>query len=206
LGVLSILPDGLSDAELVQSNLPIDDILGCKVALIRTSLAYTNEQKQLKALVPVREYVQRIRPPGDHLVQPLLKHFQNLLEFYMDTHGTQSASSMVTRISSNLANIQNILQHGLKLGHQDLRNSIYCACHLNYFSNRIGHGLLPLMVQIHNMFPQLRDHQLEMFFIAELLDSHQYYPISNPETLVAHCLKHFEKISDTDLKCMLPDC
>ncbi|KAJ7908360.1 hypothetical protein B0H13DRAFT_1878712 [Mycena leptocephala] len=57
LSLLSMLPDGLSDAELVQSNLPIGDILGCKVALIRTSLVYTDEQKRLKVLVSIREYV-----------------------------------------------------------------------------------------------------------------------------------------------------
>ncbi|KAJ7849917.1 hypothetical protein B0H13DRAFT_1563276, partial [Mycena leptocephala] len=78
LSLLSMLPDGLSDVELVQSKLPIDNILGCKAALIRTTLAYSNEHKLLKALVPIREYMQKIQPPGDHLIQPLLKHFQEL--------------------------------------------------------------------------------------------------------------------------------
>ncbi|KAJ7912280.1 P-loop containing nucleoside triphosphate hydrolase protein, partial [Mycena leptocephala] len=78
LSLLSMLPDGLSDAELVQSNLPVDNILGCKAALIRTSLAYSNEQKRLKALVPIREYVKKTQPPGNHLIRPLLKHFQEL--------------------------------------------------------------------------------------------------------------------------------
>ncbi|KAJ7907793.1 P-loop containing nucleoside triphosphate hydrolase protein, partial [Mycena leptocephala] len=75
LSLLSMLPDGLSDVELVQSKLPIDNILSCKAALICTSLAYSDEHKQLKVLVPIREYVQKIQPPGDHLIQPLLKHF-----------------------------------------------------------------------------------------------------------------------------------
>jgi hypothetical protein len=34
LSLLSMLPDGLSDAELVQAELPIDNILGCRAALI----------------------------------------------------------------------------------------------------------------------------------------------------------------------------
>ncbi|KAJ7817014.1 P-loop containing nucleoside triphosphate hydrolase protein, partial [Mycena leptocephala] len=75
LSLLSMLPDGLSDVELVQSKLPIDNILGCKAALIGTTLAYNDEHKRLKALVPIREYMQKIQPPGDHLIQPLLKHF-----------------------------------------------------------------------------------------------------------------------------------
>ncbi|KAJ7921542.1 P-loop containing nucleoside triphosphate hydrolase protein, partial [Mycena leptocephala] len=75
LSLLSMLPDGLSDVELVQSKLPLDNILGCKVALIRTSLAYSDEHKRLKALIPIREYMRKIQPPGDHLIQPLRKHF-----------------------------------------------------------------------------------------------------------------------------------
>ncbi|KAJ7837936.1 hypothetical protein B0H13DRAFT_1912243 [Mycena leptocephala] len=76
LSLLSMLLDGLSDAELVQSKLPLDNTLDC-TALIRTSLAYSNEHKQLKALVPIREYMQKIQPPVDHLIQPLLKYFQD---------------------------------------------------------------------------------------------------------------------------------
>ncbi|KAJ7872906.1 P-loop containing nucleoside triphosphate hydrolase protein, partial [Mycena leptocephala] len=80
LSLLSMLPDGLSDTELVQAKLPIDNILGCKAALIRTTLAYSDGNKRLKALVPIREYMQKVEPPGFHLVQPLLKHFKELLE------------------------------------------------------------------------------------------------------------------------------
>jgi hypothetical protein len=35
LSLLSMLPDGLPDIELVQSKLPIDNIMGCKAALTR---------------------------------------------------------------------------------------------------------------------------------------------------------------------------
>ncbi|KAJ7909315.1 P-loop containing nucleoside triphosphate hydrolase protein, partial [Mycena leptocephala] len=116
LSLLSMLPNGLSDAELVQSNLPISDILGCKAALIRTSLAYSDAHKHLKVLIPIREYMQKSQPPGNHLIRPLLKHFKELLEFYRDYGGTQSSLATVARISSNLANIQNILQNGLQQG------------------------------------------------------------------------------------------
>ncbi|KAJ7820032.1 P-loop containing nucleoside triphosphate hydrolase protein [Mycena leptocephala] len=85
LSLLSMLPDGLSDVELVQSKLPIDNILSCKAALVGTTLAYSDEQKQLKALVPIREYMQKIQPPGDHLIQPLHKHFRNYLSSSWNT-------------------------------------------------------------------------------------------------------------------------
>jgi hypothetical protein len=70
---LSILPDGLSDADLIQSKLLLNNILGCKATLIGTSLAYRDQQKRLKVLVPIREYMHKSRPPGNHLIQPLLK-------------------------------------------------------------------------------------------------------------------------------------
>ncbi|KAJ7922750.1 hypothetical protein B0H13DRAFT_1462938, partial [Mycena leptocephala] len=114
LSLLSILPDGLSDVELVQSKFPIGNILGCKAALICTTLAYSDEDKRLKALVPIREYMQKIQPPGDHLIRPLHKHFQELLEFFMEYCGTQSSSSTVARVSSNYSNIQNVLQNRLQ--------------------------------------------------------------------------------------------
>ncbi|KAJ7611967.1 P-loop containing nucleoside triphosphate hydrolase protein, partial [Mycena polygramma] len=116
LGLLSLLPDGLSDVELVQSKLPLDNILGCKAALIGTSLAYTDSHKRLKALVPIREYMQKIQPPKDDLIQTLRRYFQELLELYKEHHGTASSSGIVARISSNLTNIQNVVQMGLDRG------------------------------------------------------------------------------------------
>ncbi|KAJ6480997.1 hypothetical protein C8R45DRAFT_752237, partial [Mycena sanguinolenta] len=63
LSLLSILPNGLSDSELVQSRLPISDILTCKAALLATSLADQNKSRRILTLVPVREYIQQFLPP-----------------------------------------------------------------------------------------------------------------------------------------------
>jgi hypothetical protein len=199
-----MLPDGLSDVELVQSKLPIDNILGCKAALIQTSLAYSDEHKRLKALVPIREYMQKIQPPGDHLIQSLLKHFQELLAFYVEYTGKQLGSSTVVRISSNYSNIQNVLQNGLQQGHPDLVNSIYCACYLNTFGRVMGQGAISLIQHIHNVLPHPRDHCLEAYFILECFNS-RIYSISNLETLASDALEHFKEFDDPDLKCMLPD-
>jgi tetratricopeptide (TPR) repeat protein len=205
LSLLSMLPDGLSDVELVQSKLPIDNILGCRAALICTALAYSNEHKQLKVLAPIREYMQKIQPPGDHLIQPLLKHFQELLELYVGYHGTQSGSSTVVRISSNYSNIQNVLQNGLQQGHPDLVNSIYCTCYLNRFSRHIGQGSTSLLQQIQNILPHPCDHHLEAYFITECLDSWGLFQILNADTLLSEALESLKKFNDPDIKCMLPD-
>ncbi|KAJ7451190.1 P-loop containing nucleoside triphosphate hydrolase protein, partial [Mycena galericulata] len=78
LSLLSILPDGLSDAELQQSQLPIRDVLACKAALLGTSLAFINDKSQLKSLVPIREHMQYFHPVASSLVQPLQEHFHKL--------------------------------------------------------------------------------------------------------------------------------
>jgi hypothetical protein len=198
-----MLPDGLSDVELVQSKLPIDNILGCKAALIGTSLAFSDEHKRLKVLVPIREYMQKIQPPEDHLIQPLLKHFQELLEFYMEYLGNQSHSSIVARVLSNYSNIQNVLQNGLHQGHPDLVNSIYCTCYVNSFSQRMGQGPISLLHQIQNIFPHPCDHRLEAYVIIEWLNPWNLLSIPNLDTLVSDALEHFKKFDDPDLKCML---
>ncbi|KAJ7922710.1 P-loop containing nucleoside triphosphate hydrolase protein [Mycena leptocephala] len=187
----------LANVELVQSKLPIDNILGCRAALIRTALAYSDEHKRLKALVPIREYMQKIQPPSDHLIRPLHKHFQELLEFFMEYRGTQSSSSTVARVSSNYSNIQNVLQNGLQQGHPDLVNSIYCACYLNRFSEVMGQGATSFIQQIRNVLPQPPDHRLEAYFIMECCNSWMY-SISNAES---DALEHFKEFDDPDLKC-----
>jgi hypothetical protein len=207
LSLLSMLPDGLSDVELVQSKLPIDNLLCCKAALVGTTLAYSNEHKRLKALVPIREYMQKIQPPGDHRIQPLLKHFQDLLEFYMEHRGNHLSSTTVARVSSNYSNIQNVLQNGLQQGHPDLVNSIYCACYLNRFNRAMGQGAISLIQHIHDhvLLPHPCDHLLKASFIIEQVNSWTFHSISNPDPLLSNALEHFKEFDDPDLKCMPSD-
>ncbi|KAJ7857885.1 hypothetical protein B0H13DRAFT_1727348 [Mycena leptocephala] len=198
LSLLSMLPDGLTDVELVQANLPIENILGCKAALIRTTLAYSDENKQLKALVPIWEYMQKIKPPGN---QPVLKHFQGLLEFWKEYHGTLSSSSTVARLSSNYSNIQSVLRNGAEQGHPDLINIIYCACDLNFFSQITGRGPISFIGQVHSIIRDPCSHHLEACLITELLNSWYHHLISNEETLVSQALEHFKHFDDPHLKC-----
>ncbi|KAJ7620705.1 hypothetical protein DFH06DRAFT_63706 [Mycena polygramma] len=200
LSLLSMLPNGLSDVELVQSKLLIDNVLGCKAVLIRTSLAYVDSQKRLKALVPIREYMQKIQPPGDDLVRPLRKYFQELLELDKEYGGTASASSTVARILPNLANIENILQKGLRQDHPDLVDSIYCTCYLSRFSRRAGQGVVPLMRRIPDVFPLPCNYRLEAYFAIEYLDSWQQYHPRDLEANVSNGLKMVEQCKDSDLK------
>jgi hypothetical protein len=153
--------------------------------------------------MPIREYVYRIHPPADHLIRPLLQHFQGLLELYIKFQGTQSSSAIVTRTSSNYANIQNVILNGLQPGHPDLVKSIYCCCQLSSFSRYTGRGKSPFIDQIPSLLPQLYNDQLEAYFITELFGARVYHHIPNPETLIHQALEHFDKFDDADLKCKL---
>ncbi|KAJ7867187.1 hypothetical protein B0H14DRAFT_3132919 [Mycena olivaceomarginata] len=188
LSLLAMLTDGLTDVDFIQSKLPLENILKCKTTLKSTALAYSDEHKRLKVLMPIRQYLQQYQPPGDHLVQSLFKYFQEMLKFYTDYMGTQSSSSTIPQIKSNLTNIQNVLQWGLKQKQPTLSNSIYCVQTF-------------LMGQIQDLLPQLNDCQLKAYFLIESISLWKYYPISDPEALASQVVELFKDFDDPNLKC-----
>ncbi|KAJ6489695.1 P-loop containing nucleoside triphosphate hydrolase protein [Mycena vulgaris] len=185
--LLSMLPDGLSDIELVQSKLPVGGILSCKAALLSTSLAYSDDQRRFKVLVPIREYMAKSYPPMDPLVQALHNYFHQLLEFWSKYSGTVSASEMTIKINSNFSNIQSLLLN--RFQHQNLTavDTIYCIIHLNPFSRFTGHGQTPLMDHIAHTQPL--PSELEVLLITEIFSSWHHYPVLNPEALVDRAIK-----------------
>jgi hypothetical protein len=82
LSILSLLPDGLADADLVQAKLPIPDILACKATLIQTALAFVGLDQHLKVLAPIREHICNIYPPANALKLKLREHFHQLLDLW----------------------------------------------------------------------------------------------------------------------------
>ncbi|KAJ6473011.1 P-loop containing nucleoside triphosphate hydrolase protein, partial [Mycena sanguinolenta] len=113
LRLLSILPDGLSDAELIQSSLGIPQILACKSVLLSTSLAYLDAKKRLKSLVPIREYLQHFHPVAPSIVQLLQRFFHSLLNTYMKYQGSSQFTNIMRDITLNLGNIHQILSRAL---------------------------------------------------------------------------------------------
>ncbi|KAJ7754772.1 hypothetical protein B0H16DRAFT_737360 [Mycena metata] len=124
LCLLSILPDGLSDAELTQSNLPIGNIQACKSVLIATSLAYKDTKSRLRSLVPIREHIQQFSPPSETLVQAIRKSFHYLLARYQKHSGGVHLGAILPQITANLANLEEVLQRGLHPGSPDLSETI----------------------------------------------------------------------------------
>jgi hypothetical protein len=201
LSFLSILPDGLSDAELRQSQLPLNNILACKATLLSTSLAYVDDQRRLKALIPICEYMHKRHPPKTRVVHSLLIHFQSLLNICEIYSGTVSAPGIFSRITSNFGNIQAVLKRCLVRDNPGLVDTIYATCHLDRFSRQAGHGQSELMAQIPDIIPHPRDPRLEVYFINTLFGGHSYNALLNPQLLIDQALEYFPYFDDSDLKC-----
>ncbi|KAJ7184704.1 hypothetical protein C8R46DRAFT_1300024 [Mycena filopes] len=157
LSLLSILPDGLSDVELVQSDLPIKDILSCKSRLIATSLAYKDNKGRLRSLVPIREHVQRFSPPPEALVQSRRKLFHKLFTLYQEYRDSR-LSSVLAQITANLANLDEVLLWGLQPRSLDLAETIESTTSLNSFygATRGGRTHLLNKIPIHLCGPRQR--------------------------------------------------
>ncbi|KAJ7138372.1 hypothetical protein C8R44DRAFT_728511 [Mycena epipterygia] len=195
LSLLSILPDGLSDIELGQCKLPIQDPLGCRATLISTSLAYWDDKKRLKSLTPIREHVNHFYPPLPELVHPLCEYFHVLLDLYVKYRGIHQNNARMTQITSNLGNLQQLLLLELQPGNPELTEAVNCSLDLNSFCRVTGHHHIQLMDHIKTVLPQLCDHQVKARFILEMFATMDD-PIVNPQFLIAECVTHFQHFND----------
>ncbi|KAJ7759609.1 hypothetical protein B0H16DRAFT_1313229 [Mycena metata] len=199
LSLISMLPDGLADVELRQANIPIDHLLHCKTALLRTSLAY-EDQGRLKSLVPIREYFQKFHPPSPQLLRPLRLYFQELLDLGTKYRGTLNNLEATNRITLNFANVQNVLLSGLNIDNPDHVDTIYGTTYLDLFSVSAGRGGLTFMDRISNLLPDLMNHRLEVAIVTRRLVDWKYKPIPDPWALVDDAQEHFKHFEDPPLK------
>ncbi|KAJ7255902.1 P-loop containing nucleoside triphosphate hydrolase protein, partial [Mycena rebaudengoi] len=113
LSLLSMLPDGLADANLVQAKLPIPDILACKATLIQTALAFIGQDQHLKVLVPIREHILSIHPLQNTLKLKLQEHFHQILDLWHQFREL-NITDILPQISGNLGNFNTVLHDGLE--------------------------------------------------------------------------------------------
>ncbi|KAF8137885.1 hypothetical protein K438DRAFT_1881214, partial [Mycena galopus ATCC 62051] len=194
LSLLSILPNGLSDRELLDAHLGIANILSCKAVLLATSLAYQDSNKRLLLLMPIREYIQRFLSSSQSHIQVIRSHFYTLLNLFMKHHGPQ-LQPVVNQITLNLANLYEVLKRGLYSGALTLAKTIHCVLFLNSFCRVTGGGHTPLMNDIQGLLPELCDHQLEICFLLEVLQSRQCWALVTQEAL-AEARGHLGHIND----------
>ncbi|KAJ7723152.1 hypothetical protein B0H16DRAFT_1472992 [Mycena metata] len=186
----------LSDADLQQSGLPIENVLTCKAALIRTSLGYRDNQKRLRVLMPIAQYMQRNHPPTADFLNPLLSHFQKLLK----TYKTSETQGMVNRIIPNFANIRNLLLHGLKEANPDLVRTIEYTLVLSNLGRLTGCGKVSLMNYIPGLIPGLYSPILELRWLTECFDSYYIQPFPNPEAIISQGLVQISACTDPSVQ------
>ncbi|KAJ7119277.1 hypothetical protein C8R43DRAFT_1035536, partial [Mycena crocata] len=174
LSILSLLPDGLSDVELLQSNIPISNIRAAKATLLRTSLAYVGRNGRLLALVPIREHVRGTHPPSSPLKFSLRQYFYELIELWKQF-----------RLSANLGNINAILADGLTGEDPDVIRSIESVLKFSGFCRMKSNDpspLMPLVAEKVVRFPQ--DPVYGTYFIDRFFSS-RHSPIRDPDAQIA---------------------
>ncbi|KAF7344786.1 NB-ARC domain-containing protein [Mycena venus] len=198
LSLMSLLSVGISDLDLVQSNIPIQDIPDCKTTLLCTSLAYVDRAGRFKVLAPIREYIHVARPPSWQLVRPLQKYLVDLLKLYNAQQHASPVIDLVPRLVSNLGNLHNLLLHGLDSDHTDLRESILGIIMLNNLSTGMNRGLSPLMLCLPEILSGMDDHELHRRFITAAFESSNLYTLPDPELAIHKAMEHTHLMKDHD--------
>jgi hypothetical protein len=175
LGILSMLPDGLTDTDLVQAKLPIIDILACKTILIQTSLAFVDQDQHLKVLVPIREHIIHIHPPSNNLKLKLREHFHQLLHLW-NQFKDLNVADIVPQISHNLGNLSAIFHDGLELEGPDIVQNFESILILNQFYDHVLDTYSPLLFQLSEKMLHWRDNALFGEYLIQLLKSSEYFP------------------------------
>ncbi|KAJ7058358.1 P-loop containing nucleoside triphosphate hydrolase protein [Mycena amicta] len=139
LSLLSLLPDGISDTDLLQSNFPIPEIGRSKTTLVRTSLAYIAHDQRLRVLAPIREYIQDNHPPTASLCRPLRKHFHELTILWKSYQHLATAE-ISHRIADNMGNVAAVLGRGLQPDEPDLRDTLDSILTFDVFFADLGEG------------------------------------------------------------------
>ncbi|KAK7044337.1 NB-ARC domain-containing protein [Favolaschia claudopus] len=195
LSVLSLLPDGILEADLQQIDLPIVELGRSKTTLIRTSLAYLDHDRHLRVLVPIREYIRLHNPPPPPMCRPLRRHFHQLVMLWND-YQHLSTVGIVHRLAANVGNFESVLKHGLRYDEPDLAETLRSAitfdsfCHI---SRRRPSGILPLLPEY---LDKLGDHQLYGAYFSQLVRSWHHGVPFDSESLETTAVHHFRAAND----------
>ncbi|KAF8177475.1 P-loop containing nucleoside triphosphate hydrolase protein [Mycena galopus ATCC 62051] len=202
LSLLSVLPDGITDTELLQSAPDIPDILAAKTALLRTSLAYIslNHGAQLKVLAPIREYVKSIYPPAPCVVLSVRQHFHGLLKLYQKYRGFLSNAQLLDRIVANLGNLQSLLILALETSDSHSEEVLECALLFARVCHFSGRGRNIVWEYISSALSTIPNARLHVRFLADTLKLWRECPIVDPAGLFATAEDLFQQFDDNDTK------
>ncbi|KAJ7767782.1 hypothetical protein B0H16DRAFT_1520739, partial [Mycena metata] len=191
LSVLAVLPDGLSDIELMQINILIPGIHSCKSALLATSLAYKDTSGRLRSLVPIREHIHQFYPPPLSLIHSVRKCFHELLACY--GNHIDKLGNIMTQITANLANLDDMLRQGLCPESAELFSTGRFNISLSSFYRLTRMSQTPLLQ--HDL-AQPFDHRLQVLHLIE----HLWQPEAPIQDLISQGISHFQNLNDPTLE------
>jgi hypothetical protein len=180
LSILSMLPDGLTEADLLHAELPITDILICKTTLIRTSLAFVDRDRRLKVLVPIREHILHTHPPTNAMKLKLRQHFHDLLRLW-NHFRYLNVADIVPQVSQNLGNFNSVLLDSISTECHDIIQNLQSILFLNHFSCRTQNTCSPLLPKISGQMFRWKSHPIFGDYLMAVFESSDVLPVENGE-------------------------
>ncbi|TFK37764.1 P-loop containing nucleoside triphosphate hydrolase protein [Crucibulum laeve] len=162
LSLLSLLPDGISEATLLQMNLPFDNVVKCRFILVSTSLAHVDNRGRVKALTPIREYIRTHHPPQNESLQSLNAHVHQILDVWTGYYELSSKYQM-DAIWNELGNIYSILSYNLHIVQdfsKDEYRTVKLMISLLQFMNRTAMVAIDFVVSLRSVIKQLGNDKL----------------------------------------------
>ncbi|KAF7348590.1 NB-ARC domain-containing protein [Mycena venus] len=198
--LLSFLPDGLSEVDMLsQEALDIPNVLKCRTALLRTSLAYM-EQGRLKALSPVRQYMKRGYPPPLDGLERLRRHWDGLLTLWKSHRELSSSCELALRLIQNLSNINSVFQVALsrRLSGEEKNRLMHSILSLDLFSQNVLKDKSPLAQLVIDHIQSSGDRRLHWEHICCCLDVADYYNLtpSQADVLIQEGIYYYEQERD----------
>jgi hypothetical protein len=191
LSILSLLPDGLADADLVQAKLPIPDILTCKATLIQTALAFVGQDQHLKVLVPIREHIISTHTPREPLKLKLREHFYQILDLW-NQFKNLNVADILPQILRNLGNFNTVLHNGLESEGPDIVQNFRSILFLNHFYHRVQITYSPLLLQLSGKMLHWKGNSIFGEYLIELLETSEYLPNMDLNSNVILGSQHFK--------------
>ncbi|KAF8202676.1 hypothetical protein K438DRAFT_1757998 [Mycena galopus ATCC 62051] len=197
--LLSFLPDGLSEVDLFSREaVKIPNILQCKAALLRTSLAYM-EHGRLKTLSPIRQYVNGVYPPPHEAAERLRRHWDSLLMLWK-LHKERDGRELVSRLMQNLGNIDSVTQIALSrmLSGEEKRRLMSSILSLDLFWQNTVKGESPLVQHVVNHIEATSDRRLHWEHLCSYLDTADDHnlPPAQMEALIRRGIQFYEREED----------
>ncbi|KAJ7031484.1 hypothetical protein C8F04DRAFT_1262836 [Mycena alexandri] len=176
LSLLSILPDGISDADLVHSGINIPNILSCKATLIQTSLAYVDHHRFLQVLPPIREHIRRTYPVKAALTASLRQHFHAIIALWGRRKGHLSTGHFA-QLSTNLGNFNALFLDALSSSSDDMEETLMSILWVNNFRGNAEMGASPLMAEVRRHIENWNNKPVYGRYLVEELTAKGLEPI-----------------------------